>query len=181
MGGANSFYLDRDGLLRVIHNRVFPLKSTSKEMSAVAGGISMQTWINGQTWNGNEWEMNFQSLKIKIIWKKNRFTCLSSMFRENIHKKTKQNQRTQFIKKRPGWESQERGWPVTFFCLCKVSPKCLFYLRFFICWFVLEILTSILSTLFSRESMESSWLSISDWRPRPRFFSLPKPSHISSG
>lgn len=29
--------------------------------------------------------------------------------------------------------------------------------------------------------MESSWLSISDWRPRPRLFSLDKPLHISSG
>lgn len=64
--------------------------------------------------------------------------------------------------------------------LCSES-WCLFYLSFFICWFVLRILESILSALFSRASMESSWLSISDWRPRPRLFSLVKPSHISSG
>lgn len=55
------------------------------------------------------------------------------------------------------------------------------HLSFFICWFALWILESILSVLFSRASMESSWLSISDWRPRPRFFSLDRPLHISSG
>lgn len=38
-----------------------------------------------------------------------------------------------------------------------------------------------MSVLLSRASMESSWLSISDWRPRPRLFSLDKPLHISSG
>lgn len=68
---------------------------------------------------------------------------------------------------------------ITFF-IGFVSPSLCFYLSFFICWFVFWILLSILSTLFSRESRESSWLSISDWRPRPRLFSLLKPSHISS-
>lgn len=68
---------------------------------------------------------------------------------------------------------------ITFF-IDYMSPRLCFYFSFLICWFVFWILPSILSTLFSRESRESSWLSISDWRPRPRLFSLLKPSHMSS-
>ncbi len=54
------------------------------------------------------------------------------------------------------------------------------YLRFLSCRLVELILPSIVSTLLSKASRETSWSSISDCSPRPRFFRRPKPNDISS-
>lgn len=54
------------------------------------------------------------------------------------------------------------------------------YLRFLSCRLVEPILPSIVSTLLSRESRETSWSSISACSPRPRFFRRPRPRDISS-
>lgn len=55
------------------------------------------------------------------------------------------------------------------------------YLRFLSCRLVELILPSIVSTLLSKESRETSWSSISACSPRPRFFKRPRPNDISSG
>lgn len=55
------------------------------------------------------------------------------------------------------------------------------YLRLLSCRLVELIFPSIVSTLLSKRSKETSWSSISDCNPRPRFFSLPRPNDISSG
>lgn len=55
-----------------------------------------------------------------------------------------------------------------------------YLLRFLSCRLVELILPSMLSTLLSKESRETSWSSISICSPSPRFFSLPRPNDISS-